>query len=514
MSIPFVQNKGELQAYAVEPSNTNEHHLRTDDATLPTAPGSITEQSQYGLATVGGKRVLVGPLQFSISGCTPSATNVQAKQQSCTGRGIIVAGNDSLLSSNGLFALKEGDEGQCFGVATSIYWPYPPVPVLCRMCIEKGQSLQPTILQYEEARTTDTIDSKGMRKTEKKQFFAKLIRSDGSPICNAEAIAKPIKGDEVKGITNEKGEVTFVLDSEECDIRFPEYDVSHERPMLSLGKSKAEDSNRLLQKGSQSSEVMALQLRLNARLQPSPRLIPDGIFGDKTEKAVIEFQKTARIDSDGIVGPITRQVMAARPNVNAPDELQKFIPQLGTVSDFQKHIEQVWSASVMSRERFFSNTGIKNFGQAIGTNKRYLLVEGDPVAVVDFRHFFAAASLSYSNQRHDAPIGGSDGKTELAGLGNELSQCISEGLESKMNSCFSREDLGSNRLGAAFGHKVRLDQRETPVPQLFTEFIVTVKPLSPDRLSQVQLPSRWDLFLESLMAIVHGLDDLLIPEAY
>jgi uncharacterized protein (TIGR02594 family) len=44
---------------------------------------------------------------------------------------------------------------------------------------------------------------------------------------------------------------------------------------------------------------------LNSTLKPSPGLIPDGIFGPKTEAAVETFQRETGLNVDGIVGPRT-----------------------------------------------------------------------------------------------------------------------------------------------------------------------------------------------------------------
>lgn len=52
-----------------------------------------------------------------------------------------------------------------------------------------------------------------------------------------------------------------------------------------------------LKKGSKGADVKVLQSKLN--------LIQDGIFGPITEEAVKEFQKTAGLTVDGIVGPKT-----------------------------------------------------------------------------------------------------------------------------------------------------------------------------------------------------------------
>jgi hypothetical protein len=64
-----------------------------------------------------------------------------------------------------------------------------------------------------------------------------------------------------------------------------------------------------LKRGSRGSEVRTLQESLNENLFPNPHLNVDGIFGPKTEAAVIAFQKQAVIQVDGIVGPQTRAAL-------------------------------------------------------------------------------------------------------------------------------------------------------------------------------------------------------------
>jgi hypothetical protein len=59
----------------------------------------------------------------------------------------------------------------------------------------------------------------------------------------------------------------------------------------------------LLRKGTVSSEVSALQTLLNFLGYPCGKV--DGIFGPKTEAAVRQFQRTAGISVDGIVGSQT-----------------------------------------------------------------------------------------------------------------------------------------------------------------------------------------------------------------
>lgn len=62
-----------------------------------------------------------------------------------------------------------------------------------------------------------------------------------------------------------------------------------------------------LQLGAVNEQVQVLQHLLNAwSTPPPPRLVPDSIFGPKTQSAVIGFQKQRALVPDGIVGPQTK----------------------------------------------------------------------------------------------------------------------------------------------------------------------------------------------------------------
>jgi peptidoglycan hydrolase-like protein with peptidoglycan-binding domain len=67
---------------------------------------------------------------------------------------------------------------------------------------------------------------------------------------------------------------------------------------------------RLVMVGHKGIQVLTLQRLLNGLLPPKqgrPPLKPDGNFGSKTETRVKEFQKICKLDSDGIVGPLTNE---------------------------------------------------------------------------------------------------------------------------------------------------------------------------------------------------------------
>jgi Putative peptidoglycan binding domain len=273
----------------------------------------------------------------------------------------------------------------------------------------------------------------------------------------------------------------------------------------------------VLKKGSIGPEVKGIQLRLNTRLTPSPKLSVDGHFGPKTEAAVIRFQRETRLSPDGVVGPKTSAALAALPKSPPPPNLSKFVAELGTLDDLVQHVRVL---EAMNASPSAVMNGVADFFGTAG-RKRYLLVQSDKVGVIDFRHFFAAATESYnSNQsmtKFGVRIGGSPGQAVLLGVGNEVGQCVGEGIASKLNSCFAAEDLGSNRLGAGFGEllKVREAERRAPkINQLLREYIAKYQPLPPEKINLIKTAGRWDVALEALAGIVAGVGDILIPRAY
>ena len=64
----------------------------------------------------------------------------------------------------------------------------------------------------------------------------------------------------------------------------------------------------IIAKGSQGENVIKLQNSLNElanKYTDIPKLKVDGIFGDNTEKAVIQFQVMFNLTTDGVVGRYT-----------------------------------------------------------------------------------------------------------------------------------------------------------------------------------------------------------------
>jgi hypothetical protein len=269
--------------------------------------------------------------------------------------------------------------------------------------------------------------------------------------------------------------------------------------------------------GSRGKEVQEIQLRLNTRLTPSPKLRPDGIFGSNTVTAVRRFQQNNSLKVDGIVGKNTWAALRKPPKVSAPPNLKKFVSQLGTIDDFVVHVERL---SRKHKSTTAVMDELSNFSQTT-SGARYLLVKKDPVGVIDFRHFFAAAAESYSSSVSKkvvgVSLGGTEGQAVLLGVTNEIRQCIGEAVAVKLNSCFAREDLGSNRLGAAWGELVKRRESEASklqMHQLLRQHLAKEKPILPQHAKKAKVAGRWDVFVEGIAALFSGISDILVPPAY
>ena len=70
--------------------------------------------------------------------------------------------------------------------------------------------------------------------------------------------------------------------------------------------------------GSHGALVEDLQRTLNARLDPSPELTPDGDFGPMTEAAVVRFQKASGLEAHGEVDAATWKALSPLETTDAP----------------------------------------------------------------------------------------------------------------------------------------------------------------------------------------------------
>lgn len=145
--------------------------------------------------------------------------------------------------------------------------------------------------------------------------------------------------------------------------------------------------------------------------------------------------------------------------------------------------------------------------------KRFMLVTGDSVGVIDFQHFFGAAWESYnrglSKSAYGVGVGGGTGKTMLLGLGNEIAQCA---RPSQMHSCFGQEDLGSNRLGAVFGDVIKRQESQQPsflLSSALRQYLSKLRPLHPNLANKIRMQSNWKVAKEALIAVAAGAIDVL-----
>ncbi len=271
------------------------------------------------------------------------------------------------------------------------------------------------------------------------------------------------------------------------------------------------------QQGSVGATIKRLQLQLNARIKPSLKLKLDGIFGAKTETALRLFQEQNSLPVTGIVDDRTSWVFAHPKPAIAPPKLDKFVKELGIAEDFVQH---VFSRETTARSRTELMDVLAKFSQT-SSGRRYLLIEGDDAVVVDFRHFFALMAESYnsalSRKAFGVALGGNPGQAVLLGVANEIMQCMEEAVAKKLNSCFSQEDLGSNRLGAAFGELLTRRESESSrlsVSQHLRTYLASLKPVAPEQVNRMKGPGGWHSVMETLAALASGLGDLLISRAY
>jgi hypothetical protein len=267
-------------------------------------------------------------------------------------------------------------------------------------------------------------------------------------------------------------------------------------------------------KGSRGRRARFLQIALNTHLQRLPNLTVDGRFGPQTEAAVRDFQKFAGVPIDGIAGAETWKALLRPAKIPSPN-LLKFKRELGTSSDFVEHV-RILEGTHKDQKQLFE--ALANFHNTAG-GARYLLTARTP-GIIDFRHFFAGAAQAYCaavSRRLGVPGAAGRGNALLLGVANELMQCVDEATHRKMNSCFAREDLGSNRLGAEFGKLVIIRKAEASresVSQLLSGYLVRVAPQPPKAIADVALSGAPAVLAETIAAIVLGLLDAIVPEAY
>ena len=193
-------------------------------------------------------------------------------------------------------------------------------------------------------------------------------------------------------------------------------------------------------------------------------------------------------------------------NFKIVGNIKEFIAHLGDQNDFVSYVRTLEQGKKLDDLANFYNTP---------GGKRYLSVRNGPTKIVDFRHFFAAMLLT--SKGFNTYSAKPEGVSLLMGVGNELNQCTSEIYAGKINSCFSNEDLGSNRLGAAFGEILNISQsenRQESIASLLDRYLTKLHPLTTSEVSKLQINSNADIIRELIIAIIVGIKDAVISKAY
>ena len=112
----------------------------------------------------------------------------------------------------------------------------------------------------------------------------------------------------------------------------------------------------VLKMGSRGQQVATLQRSLNEKLFPSPNLATDGVFGNNTKNAVMQFQQRNGLTVDGIVGPRTQAALAnARPAAPTGTALR-----MGSRGDSVKEVQRLLNQKLYPNPRLVAD-GV--FGQ-------------------------------------------------------------------------------------------------------------------------------------------------------
>lgn len=187
---------------------------------------------------------------------------------------------------------------------------------------------------------------------------------------------------------------------------------------------------------------------------------------------------------------------------------KKFVNQLGNPQDFVEHVKKLESTNQMALLANFSGTQ---------GGSRYLMVSKGSAPIIDFRHFFAAMSQRLHGTRINSPLFKGEGAVLMLGLGNELYQCVDEVAKTKLNSCFSREDLGSNRLGVEFAEVVTIKRSENSrlsTAELLRLFLAKLEPIPASSVSQMKIAGYTDTLGEIIGQVFTGVVRFIIPKAY
>ncbi len=187
--------------------------------------------------------------------------------------------------------------------------------------------------------------------------------------------------------------------------------------------------------------------------------------------------------------------------------INKFTQQLGNASDFVNHVRLLEQRGQLNDLRQFPQSA---------TAPRYLMVVKGRVPVIDFKHFFAAM-IQHLNGSFAPSMPSGEGGVLLLGILNEFAQCGQELIKWEHDSCFSREDLGSNRLGVEFAEILIIKQAERSslsVANLLSLFLARLQPIPAREVSKLKLASRGTNLIEMASQLFTAIARGIIPNAY
>jgi peptidoglycan hydrolase-like protein with peptidoglycan-binding domain len=124
-------------------------------------------------------------------------------------------------------------------------------------------------------------------------------------------------------------------------------------------------TNSILERGDRGEAVAELQRKLNALGFDCGAV--DGVFGAKTESALIAFQKAAKIGVDGIYGPQTAKALAKRETYPLPNGVFK----RGDHGESVKQIQRALKAAKFDPGAIDGIYGAKTENAVLQFQKRY-----------------------------------------------------------------------------------------------------------------------------------------------
>jgi len=141
---------------------------------------------------------------------------------------------------------------------------------------------------------------------------------------------------EAKGIDYGTVKSEFIPSKWTCGLTFSDIDYCYDEKVADTtwkGINPYKEPTTNLKIGSTGNSVKWVQWEL---VEAGFDLVIDGDYGQLTDLAVRQFQKSSRIECDGIVVKITRQYLKADSNTPTPEETY----QIGVdVSKYQKNID-------------------------------------------------------------------------------------------------------------------------------------------------------------------------------